>query len=101
MRIEQYSPANFDGLKALWEEAFPDDPPRNRAEHAIPAKLAEQPELLFVGVDDGVVIGSIMAGYDGHRGWLYSVAVKSDRSGEGIGRALVAHAEVRLRREAV
>jgi len=97
MRIEQYSPANFAGLKALWEEAFPDDPPRNRAEHAIPAKLAEQPELLFVAVDEGAVIGSIMAGYDGHRGWLYSVAVKYDREGEGVGRALVAHAEDALK----
>ena len=97
MRIEQYVPTNFEGLKALWEEAFPEDPQRNRAEYAVPAKLAEQPELLFVAVDGGTVIGSIMAGYDGHRGWLYSVAVKSDRKGEGLGRALVAHAEGALK----
>src|SRR5690606_22403502 len=48
----------------------------NRAESAVPAKLAFQPDLLFVAVDGGSVIGSVMAGYDGHRGWLYSVAVR-------------------------
>jgi len=97
MRIEPYRDAHFAGLHALWHEAFPDDPPRNRAAHAVPAKLAEQPELLFVAIEGEAVIGSIMAGYDGHRGWLYSVAVASARNGEGIGRALVAHAEAALK----
>lgn len=95
--IVTYADAHFTGLDALWREAFPDDPPRNRAGVAVPAKLAEQPELLFVAVDAEAVIGSIMAGYDGHRGWLYAVAVLASRRGEGIGRALVEHAEAALR----
>ncbi|MEL1252122.1 GNAT family acetyltransferase [Aurantiacibacter gilvus] len=97
MRIETYRDTHFDGLDGLWRETFPGDPPRNRAEFAVPAKLAEQPELLFVAVDGEAVIGSIMAGYDGHRGWLYAVAVSPSRQGEGIGRALVEHAEAALR----
>jgi ribosomal protein S18 acetylase RimI-like enzyme len=97
MRIVTYRDEHFAGLDGLWREVFPDDPPRNRAAQSVPAKVAEQPDLLFVAVDDDAVIGSIMAGYDGHRGWLYSVAVSKDRRGEGIGRALVAHAEQALR----
>lgn len=97
MRIVIYQDTHFQGLDALWREAFPDDPPRNRAEFAVPAKLAEQPDLLFVAVDSGGVIGSIMAGYDGHRGWLYAVAVKEERQSKGIGQKLVAHAEAALK----
>jgi len=52
------------------------------------------PELLLVADDDGAVVGTVMAGYDGHRGWLSYLA--SARRGEGIGRALVAEAERRL-----
>ena len=94
--IESYRSEHFDGVRALWQEAFPDDPPRNRAEVAIPAKLAVQPELLLVALDDRQVVGTAMAGYDGHRGWLYSVAVRRSHRRSGIGRLLVREAEHRL-----
>ncbi|MGW9114421.1 GNAT family acetyltransferase [Microbacterium sp. NPDC055683] len=54
------------------------------------------PDLLLVAVDGDAVTGSVMAGYDGHRGWLYYLAADPARRGEGIGRALVAEAERRL-----
>ena len=93
MEIRRYRPADFDGVQSLWEEAFPNDPPWNRAETAIPAKLAFQPDLLFVAIGGGAVIGSIMAGYDGHRGWLYAVAVRQECRRGGVGAALVREAE--------
>jgi ribosomal protein S18 acetylase RimI-like enzyme len=43
--------------------------------------------------DDGGLVGTVMVGHDGHRGWLYYLAVDEARRGEGIGRALVAAAE--------
>ncbi|NDC71656.1 MAG: GNAT family acetyltransferase, partial [Betaproteobacteria bacterium] len=49
--------------------------------------------LFFVAVEGKEVIGTIMAGYDGHRGWLYSVAVDPKRRLCGLGRSLVEHAE--------
>ena len=94
--IESYRDEHFDGVRSLWEEAFPNDPPRNRAEVAIAAKLAVQPELLLVAVDDGLVVGTTMAGYDGHRGWLYTVAVRQSHRRAGIGTMLVREAERRL-----
>jgi len=97
MDIVSYRPDLFEGVKALWEEAFPDDPPRNRAEAAIPAKLAVQPDLLLVATEGGIVIGTAMAGYDGHRGWLYSVAVRGDHRRRGVGTALIARAETMLK----
>ena len=94
--IESYRGEHFDGVRALWEEAFPDDPPHNRAGIAIPAKLAIQPELLLVALDNGAVVGTAMAGYDGHRGWLYSIAVRRTHRRCGIGTLLVREAERRL-----
>jgi ribosomal protein S18 acetylase RimI-like enzyme len=98
MEIRPYQAADFDGLDALWREAFPDDPPRNRAAQSVPAKLALNDDLLFVAVEDDQVLGSIMAGYDGHRGWLYSVAVRQDAKRRGIGTGLVQTAEAAFRR---
>jgi ribosomal protein S18 acetylase RimI-like enzyme len=96
VEIRTYSEARFEGVKALWQEAFPNDPPWNAAELAIPAKLAVQPELFLVALRGEHVVGSIMAGYDGHRGWLYAVAVLNAFSRRGIGTALVREAEQRL-----
>ncbi|HZQ39292.1 MAG TPA: GNAT family acetyltransferase [Rhizomicrobium sp.] len=96
MTIAPYADRHFAGVKALWEEAFPDDPPRNSAEIAIAAKAAEHPELFLVALDDARVIGSVMAGYDGHRGWLYRVAVAKSHRHQGAGRALLDEAERRL-----
>ena len=94
--IEPYRDAHFADVSALWREAFPDDPPWNAAEVAIPAKLSVQPELFLVALDGPRTIGSIMAGYDGHRGWLYAVAVRASHRRRGIGAALVRTAEARL-----
>ena len=59
----------------------------------IDKKLAVSDELFFVAVIDDKVIGTVMAGYDGHRGWIYSVAVSPSHRREGIGSQLVSHAE--------
>ncbi|HEV2364858.1 MAG TPA: GNAT family acetyltransferase [Caulobacteraceae bacterium] len=98
MRIEivSYRPEHFEGVDSLWREAFPDDPPKNRAAAAIPAKLAVQPELFLVALEADRVVGTTMAGYDGHRGWLYSVAVSTSHRRRGVGAQLVGEAERRL-----
>jgi ribosomal protein S18 acetylase RimI-like enzyme len=94
--ILTYTDSHFDGVAALWSEAFPNDSSWNLASAAISEKLRIQPNLLMVAMESDRVVGSIMAGYDGHRGWLSRVAVlKSDRL-KGVGQALVREAEKRL-----
>jgi ribosomal protein S18 acetylase RimI-like enzyme len=94
--ILTYTDSHFDGVAALWSEAFPNDSSWNLASAAISEKLRIQPNLLMVAVESDRVVGSIMAGYDGHRGWISRVAVlKSDRL-KGVGQALVREAEKRL-----
>ncbi len=95
--IARYENRHFDGARTVWEAVFPNDPPWNRAEAAIPAKVGFQPDLFFVALDEDRVIGTAMAGYDGHRGWLYAVAVLPEFQRRGVATALVEEAEAGLR----
>ena len=98
MRIVPFCSEHFIGVETLWRECFPDDPARNHAAAAIPAKLAMGDDLfLVVEGSENEVIGTIMAWYDGHRGWLYSVAVKPDHRRNGTGTRLVEAACDRLK----
>jgi ribosomal protein S18 acetylase RimI-like enzyme len=96
VKVAPYTDAQFLGVEALWEEVFPGDPPWNRAAAAIPEKLAVQPKLFLVAEQAGEVVGTAMAGYDGHRGWLYTIAVKPALQRCGIGSLLLGEAERRL-----
>ncbi len=78
---------------ALWETIFGYEAPHNQPGLAIDKKIEVHDELFFVAVADSAVVGTIMAGYDGHRGWIYSVAVAPSRRNQGIGSRLVSHAE--------
>jgi ribosomal protein S18 acetylase RimI-like enzyme len=62
----------------------------------IQRKLTVQPELFLVAVDGDDIVGTVMAGYDGHRGYLYYLASDPLHRGKGIGRALVLSAEEAL-----
>jgi ribosomal protein S18 acetylase RimI-like enzyme len=78
---------------ALWETVFGYETAHNTPSLAIDKKLAVADELFFVALRDEEVIGTVMGGYDGHRGWLYSVAVHPAHRREGLGAKLVRHAE--------
>ena len=97
MHIVAYQSRHFGAGKTLWEQVFSDDPDWNKAAAAIPANLQERPDLFLLALQDETVVGAIVAGYDGRRGWLYSAAVLADHRGLGIGTALVKEAESRLR----
>lgn len=58
----------------------------------IDRKMASDPAGFLVA-DAGAVVGTIMAGWDGHRGWLNYIAVDPGRRREGVGRSLVRAAE--------
>ncbi|HHX4058434.1 MAG: GNAT family acetyltransferase [Burkholderia contaminans] len=96
--IRPFERADTDAVLAVWRDAFPqyedaDAPPHRAPLRSIELKLATQPELFFVATSGARVVGTLMAGFDGHRGWLYSFGVSNDARRLGIGRALIAHAE--------
>jgi ribosomal protein S18 acetylase RimI-like enzyme len=81
---------------ALWTEVFGYTAAHNRPEAVIQQKLAVQSELFFVARLDGRLAGTVMGGYDGHRGWVYSLAVRPDLRRRGVGTALMRHIEREL-----
>ncbi len=61
-------------------------------------KRKVQPDLFFVGTDGGRIVATVMAGYDGHRGWIYYLAVDPDYQRKHIGRRMMAKAEFALQK---
>jgi ribosomal protein S18 acetylase RimI-like enzyme len=54
-------------------------------------------DLFLVGVIDDGVVASVMGGYDGHRGWMYYLAVSPSHGRRGLGQQMVAALELRLK----
>jgi ribosomal protein S18 acetylase RimI-like enzyme len=72
--------------------------PWNDPRKDIARKMMVNPELFLVAEDDaGKVIGTTMAGYEGHRGWINYLAVNPDSRRRGIARSLMDEAERLLR----
>jgi ribosomal protein S18 acetylase RimI-like enzyme len=92
VEIRAFDIADEDAVVDLWDTAGLTRP-WNDPRADIRRKLTVQPELFLVAVDGGELVGSVMAGYDGHRGWLYYLAAAESHRGRGVGRALVAEAE--------
>jgi len=88
-KIRKFQESDKATLTALWQAVFPDDPPHNEPSLVIEAKLAVDDLIFIAEEEDGEMIGACMAGYDGHRGWLYAVAVSPDQRRNGTGKALV------------
>ena len=88
MMLRRYRANDRELLVTLWQSVFPHDPPHNEPRRVIDAKL-EVDDLIFVAEQEGRLVGACMAGYDGHRGWLYAVAVANECRRRGIGEALV------------
>jgi ribosomal protein S18 acetylase RimI-like enzyme len=96
MEIRPFQPSDSEALIELWKESSL-VVPWNDPHRDIRRKLAIQPELFLVGVLAGEIVASVMAGYDGHRGWLNYLAVAQHLRRQGLGRKMVAEAEARLR----
>jgi ribosomal protein S18 acetylase RimI-like enzyme len=85
-----------DGVLEVWSLAGMTTPERNpRAD--IQKKLRHSPESFFVGLFEGKVAATVMVGYDGHRGWIYALAVRPDLQRKGIGSQMMEQAENWLR----
>ena len=77
----------------LWKKVFPETPLHNDPIRDIQSKLKIQPGLFLVAVNDHLLVGTAMAGFDGHRGWIYYLAVDPAYRRNGIGTALMKKAE--------
>jgi len=95
MRIRPFRPGDEHDVVALWRECGLTRP-WNDPHRDIQRKLTEQPELFLVATLGDALVGSAMVGFDGHRGWVYSLAVLPSHQRGGIGAALVRRLEMAL-----
>ncbi len=91
--IRPFEPQDHAEVVSLWKDIFPDDPPWNEPTAVIRRKLTVQPELFLVGYADGRLVATVLAGFDGVRGWIHHLAVHPSRRRRGIARALMIAAE--------
>ena len=71
--------------------------PWNNPHRDIQRKLQVQPEMFLVGCSGDTIVATVMAGYDGHRGWVNYLAVHPKHQRKGLGRRMMNEAESRLR----
>ena len=98
MNIRTFAPADEPAVVELWRRCDLTRP-QNDPHKDVARKLRVQPNLFLVATEGEAIVGTVMAGYDGHRGWINYLGVRPDHRGRGVGRALMAEAE-RLLREA-
>jgi len=96
LEIRPFQPSDTEQVVSLWKRSDLVRP-TNDPHRDIRRKRLVRPDLFLVGLQNGAIVGSVMAGYEGHRGWLNYVAVEPALRHRGLGRALVVEAERRLR----
>lgn len=93
LEIRPYESKDHAQVIALWSNVFADDPPWNEPASMIRRKLTVQPELFLVARVNDRVVGTVMAGFDGVRGWIHHLAVHSSYRRQGIASSLMSVAE--------
>ncbi len=93
--VRPFQPADEAAVIALWARCDLIRP-WNDPQKDIQRKLRVQPELFLVGLRDQTIVATVMAGYEGHRGWINYLAVAPDLQRQGLGQLILAAAEQRL-----
>ena len=96
IRIRGYEDADRQDVIDLWRVTFAGDPPRNEPSRVIDTKQKEKDGLFFVGVFGENVVGTVLAGFDGVRGWVYHLAVAPEMRRRGLAGRLMDHVEEKL-----
>ncbi len=94
--IRAYQSQDEQAVIALWQKAGLTRP-WNDPQKDILRKLKVQADWFLVAEQNHKIIATVMAGYDGHRGWINYLVVDPMMQGEGIGRKLMGHVEQKLR----
>lgn len=102
MTIEKMTVADYDEIYDLWINTKGmglnnlDD-----SREGIEKFLERNPETCFTAKEEGRVIGVIIAGHDGRRGYIYHIAVLQSKRNKGVGTALAENALAALKREGI
>src|SRR5262245_15802025 len=96
MDIRPYRPADRAPLIALWQACKLVVAGANDPDFDIDFAVKSTDADILIGTEGGRLIASVLVGHDGHRGWLYYVAVEPGLQGRGLGKAMVEAGEAWL-----
>jgi len=96
MNIRPFQGTDEAAVVALWRRCELTRP-WNDPHQDIARKLTAQPELFLVGELGDALVATVMAGFDGHRGWVNYLAVAPEHRKRGLGRQLMEHVETCLK----
>ena len=88
-KIREYNDKDKNDVITIWNDIFNYDKSHNNPNLVIDMKTKQKDNLFFVAEENNQIVGTIMAGFDGHRGWLYSLAVIPEKRNQEIGKSLV------------
>ncbi|MCU1442608.1 MAG: family acetyltransferase [Cryobacterium sp.] len=92
MQIRDLTSVDIEAAASIWQDAGLTrqwNPPERDLRRALEGSTS----TVLGGFDAERLVGTVMVGHDGHRGWIYYLAVAEDRRGSGLGRQLMAAAE--------
>jgi len=95
MNIRPFNPSDLEALIELWQQTGLATP-QNDSQKDIERKMKVDPELLLVAVKGSELVGSVMGGYEGHRGWINYLAVSPKHQRQGIATLLMRKIEADL-----
>ncbi len=102
MQIRLMTLNDYDAAITLWKNtAGIGISDRDDTRDSIARYLARNPSTCFVAEEKGRLIGTVLAGHDGRRGFIYHAAVADFARGRGVGSALIAHVTGALQREGI
>ena len=100
LAIAEITDADIAAVVALWQACGLTRPWNDPTADIALARRGPGSAVL-VGRSSNTIVATAMVGHDGHRGWVYYVAVDPDSQGKGLGRAIMAAAEDWLRQAGV
>lgn len=80
---------DYAAAVALWDQVEGVEVAEGDLEHEIAAYLKRNPGLSRVACDGETIVGAVLCGHDGRRGWVYHLAVATTYRGTGVGKRLV------------
>lgn len=101
VQLREMTLADYDEVYALWAASEGIGLSSADSREAIGAFLQRNPGLAFVAVDGDIIVGAVICGTDGRRGYLHHLAVRSSHKRQGIGRHLAQACLNRLREQGI
>ena len=95
MRIREFRIEDYPVVRELWQAASLELRPGDEIED-IKLKLQRDPDLFLIAEQDNRIVGCVIGGWDGRRGWIYHLAVSPNYQRKGIGARLIDELETRL-----